>query len=136
MGQNSFNEFLKYTLSQKEVSLAMAQDDAELNRFVEILQSNRFRQAIDTTELFKYITTLSKVFFIVRGSLEKDVYDFIVQYPTGQIEIFDKQSLKSRIATPVYDGVSVIFLITKPVLRQIQKTGLQMLNYVGVTYQS
>lgn len=136
MGQNSFNEFLKYTLSQKEVSLAIAQDEAELNKFVEILQSHGFRQTIDTTELFKYVTIPSKVFFIARGNLPKDIYDFIVQYPTGQIEIFDKRNLKSKIVTPVYNGVSVVLLITKSSLKQIQEAEFQILNHVGVTYQS
>lgn len=136
MDKNNFNDFLICTLSQKEVSLVIAKDGPELKKFIEMLEIGGFRQTIDSVELFKYIETPSKVFFIIHDKLPKDIYDFITQYPTGQIEIFDKQILKSKIATPVYDGVSVIFLITKPSLKHVQEAGFQILNQVGVTYQS
>jgi len=136
MKLNNFDDFLKCTLSQKEVSLVIAKDGSELKKFIEILEIGGFRQTIDSVELFKYVETPSKVFFIIGDKLDKDIYDFITQYPTGQIEIFDNQILKSKVVTPVYDGVSVIFLITKPSLKHVQEAGFQILNQVGLAYQS
>lgn len=136
MGQNNFADFLNYTPSQKEVSLVIAQDESELKDFVEILESQGYRQAIDTSELFKNIESPSKAFFIIRDKLHKDIYDFIVQYPTGQIEIFDKQSMKSRNVVPAYEGISMVFLITKQALKHVQESGFQILESVGITYQS
>jgi len=38
--------------------------------------------------------------------------------------------------TPVYDKVSVIFVITKDALKKTQELGYQMLEHAGVSYQS
>ena len=134
--QKSFTDFLKYTSSQKEVSLAIAKDETELQQFVKSLEADNFRQAIDTSDLFKHITKPSKAFVIIKDKLSKDLYDFIIQYPTGQVEIYDKFNLKSQLVTPVYDKVSVIFIITKDALKKTQELGYQMLEHAGVSYQS
>jgi hypothetical protein len=59
-----------------------------------------------------------------------------VQYPTGQIEIYDTFNLKSQTVVPSYKEVSVIFLITKDVLKKAQEAGFTLLEKVGITYQS
>jgi hypothetical protein len=133
---NTFNDFLKYTSSQKEVSLAIAKDDAELSELVQTLEGQEFRQAVDTSDLFKQITQPGKVFFVVKEALPKDMYDFVVQYPTGQIEIYDKFNLKSQTVTPSYKDVAVIFVITKGALTKTQESGFRILEQVGITYQS
>ncbi len=132
----SFTDFLKYTSSQKEVSLAIAKDEIELQQLIKGLEADNFRQATDTADLFKHITKPSKVFVVVKDKLSKDLYDFIIQYPTGQIEIYDKFNLKSQLVTPVYGKVSVVFVITKDALKKTEELGHQILEHVGVTYQS
>jgi len=133
---NTFNDFLKYTSSQKEVSLAIAKDDTELSELVTTLEGQQFRQAVDASDLFKQITQPGKVFFVVKETLPKDMYDFVVQYPTGQIEIYDKFNLKSQTVTPSYKDVSVIFIMTKGALTKTQESGFRILEQVGITYQS
>lgn len=133
---SKFNDFLKYTSSQKEVSLVVAKDEKELEEFVEILSLADYRQAVDTQELFKRIIHPSKVYFIIRNKLHKDIYDFILQYPTGQVEIFDKERMKSQTVSPIYNGVSIVLLITKQTLSSIQQTGQQLLENTGLTYQN
>ncbi len=132
----SFTDFLKYTLSQKEVSVAIAKDETELQQLVKSLEADSFRQAIDTADLFKHITKSSKVFVIVKDKLSKDLYDFMIQYPTGQVEIYDKFNLKSQLVAPVYDKVSVVFIVTKDALKKTEELGYQMLEHVGIAYQS
>jgi hypothetical protein len=135
--QKSFTDFLEYTLSQKEVSLAIAKDEVELKELIKNLEENSFRQATDASDLLEYITNpSSRVFFVVKEQLPKDLYDFIIQYPTGQVEIYDKFNLKSKLTIPVYDGVSVVFLITKKALKKSQELGFPILRQVGITYQS
>lgn len=131
-----FTDFLKYTLSQKEVSVAIAKDEAELQQLVKSLEADSFRQAIDTADLFKHITKPSKVFVIVKDKLSKDLYDFMIQYPTGQVEIYDKFNLKSQLVAPVYDKASVIFVVTKDALKKTEELGYQMLEHAGIAYQS
>lgn len=134
--QKSFTDFLEHTLSQKEVSLVIAKDETELQQLVKSLEADNFRQAIDTSDLFKHVTKPVKVFVLVKDKLSKDLYDFIIQYPTGQVEIYDKFNLKSQLVTPVYDKVSVIFIVTKDALKKTQELGYQVLEHTGIAYQS
>jgi hypothetical protein len=133
---SKLTDFIKYTFSQKEISLIIAKDQEELEGFVQILADKDFRQAIDTSELFKRIMHPSKVYFIIRKELHKSIYDFILQYPTGQVEIFNRDRMKSEMVSPVYKDVSVIFLVSKQTLSNIQKSGYQLLENTGMTYQS
>ena len=133
---NPFNNFIKFISSQKEISLVVAKDEVELSGFVKILEDEGFNQTFDTLDLFKFINTPSKVFFVIKETLSKDMYDFVVQYPTGQVEIYDKFNLKSQTVIPTYQGVSIIFIITKEALRKTQESGFHILEQVGMTYQN
>lgn len=133
---NTFDDFLKFVNSQKEVSLAIAKDETELAQLASKLEEYKFRQAVDISDLFKQITQPSKSFFVAKESLSKDMYDFVVQYPTGQVEIYDKFNLKSQTVIPNYKDVTVILLITKEVLKKAQEAGFLLLEKVGITYQS
>lgn len=135
--KDTFDNFLKLTPSQKEISLVIAKKSDELSMFLNTLESQNFRQVVDIPDLFKYIFQPSaKVFFVVKGLIPKDIYDFVIQYPTGQVEIYDNFNLKSRLATPIYDKVSIVFLITKDDLKKNNESGFLLLNQVGLTYQS
>lgn len=134
MAYNSLNNFLKYTLSQKEVSLVIARNDEELARFQEVLESNYFKKATEILTLISNIDEPQKIYFVITD-ISKDLYDFLLQYPSGQVEIFDSQKMKSAIISPIYQGVSVVFLIKKETLSQIQKGEFPVLEAVGLTYQ-
>lgn len=133
---NTFEDFLKYANHQKEVSLMIAKDDSELGHFVKKLNEADFRQAVDTSDLFKQITKASKTFVAVKDSLSKDLYDFAVQYPTGQIEIYDKFNLKSQTEVPAYKDVCVIYVLTKTAIKKTQESNFRILEIAGITYQS
>lgn len=133
---NNFTDFLKYAKSQKEVSLVMFNDDIELENTKIILKDNDYRQIDNLLELPNCVTQASKVFFIVENDFPKDLYDFIVQYSSGQIEIYDKSSLKSQIVTPIYDNVSVILVVNKEILQKAQISGLNILENIGLSYQN
>lgn len=133
---NPFNNFIKFISSQKEISLVVAKDEVELSGFVKILEDEGFNQTLDTLDLFKFINTPSKVFFVIKETLSKDMYDFMVQYPTGQVEIYDKFNLKSQTVIPTYKDVSIIFIITKETLKKTQESGFHVLEQVGMTYQN
>lgn len=131
-----FSDFINRTPSQREVSLIVAKDDQELTTFQTILQNRGFRQTVGVHQLLTNITFPSKVFCIVNSSLPKEVYDFIVQYPTGQIEMFDKDRMIGKVTKPSYEDVSVVFILTKENLSNVQKNGYRLLENVGITYQN
>lgn len=134
--KTDFLDYLKFTNSQKEVSLAIAKDDTELRELKEILESKNYKQATEVSQLMLYIDSPCKLYFVVFDQIPKDLYDFIVQYPTGQVEIFDGEKMKSQVATPSYHDVSIIILLTIETLSKIQKENFSILENVGITYQS
>ena len=48
---SKFTNFLKHSLSQKEISLAIAKDDQELNSFEEALHQAGFKKTYDIPEI-------------------------------------------------------------------------------------
>jgi hypothetical protein len=133
---NTIKDFLKFANSQKEVSLMIAKDENELEDFIKKLSEGKFRQAVDTSDLFKQVEKASKSFVVIKDVLPKDLYDFAVQYPTGQVEIYDKFNLKSQMVTPIYKDVTIIYVLTKAALEKTQESGFRILEIAGITYQS
>ena len=133
---NTFSDFLKVVPSQKEVSLVIAKDQVELQTLRKMLDQNGYTQIVDRPEFLKYVSSPSKTYFLVQENLPKRIYDFVLQYPSGQIEVFDKDKMESTIINPVYKDVSVLILVTKDALAKIQQTGFQVLENTGMAYQS
>lgn len=133
---NSFTDFLKHSVSQKEISLAIAKNDQELNQFEETLHQSGFKKAYEVAEILNGIKEDSKVYYFIDEKFPKALYDLIVQYPTGQVEIFDLRSMKSTVVTPSYTKSAIILLVTKDTLSYFQSKGQSILEYVGMAYQS
>lgn len=133
---NTLEDFLKYTDSQKEVSLVIANDDIELLKFSKKLVLNNFQQIQNTFDLLNKVIKPSKSFFIVKKILSQDAFDIIVQYPFGAIRVEDKSSSKVYQVTPIFDNVSIVILMTEQSLNKTQKSGYALLNRVGLIYRS
>ena len=135
MDNNSFQDFLKHTLSQKEISLVIAQDETELKALRETLLMQGYQQVIDGSELVSLVSTPTKAFYQIEYTLPKVVYDFLLQYPTGQIEQCDRNLHKSTIVTPIYEDSAFLLLTTKEMLSKAEQNGFQVLPSAGLTYQ-
>ncbi len=133
---NTIKDFLKFANSQKEVSLMIAKDENELEDFIKKLSEGEFRQAVDTSDLFKQVEKASKSFVVIKDVLPKDLYDFALQYPTGQVEIYDKFNLKSQMVIPVYKDVTIVYVLTKAAIEKTQESGFRILEIAGITYQA
>jgi hypothetical protein len=130
---NNFNEFLNHSLSQKEISLVIAQNNQDFQKITKNLKKVNYQQCNDIFKLLKLISQPSKIFIPIKDKISKDIYDFVAQYPTSQIEIYNKTKLKSQVSTPIYQNVSIIVLIKKDFLK---KTKFPLLEKVGITYQN
>lgn len=134
--KNSLADFLNYTLGQKELSLIIAKDEDESRKFRETLHEHSFRQIIDGSELITLTQSPNKIFYQVDIVLPKVVYDFLVQYPTGQIEQFDRMERKSNVVTPTYKDSAFILLITKDMLAKAEQDGFLILQSAGLAFRS
>lgn len=127
----TIEEFFKIAPGSKEVSLAIAKNNKEILDFSRSLDEADFEQAEGVFDLFK----LPKTYMTISENMDKNVYDFVVQYPTGQVEVFDKERMRSEMLSPDYNR-SVILLVEKGALNKLQAKGFDLLSAVGLAYQS
>jgi hypothetical protein len=125
-------EFLNITFGSKEVGLMIAQDSHELESFISSAEGFGFKRFRGLPDLFE----LSKIYVVADESLEKDVYDFIVQYPTGQIEIFDSKISQSRTLSPDYNNSAIVVIVLKESLNKLEAKGFDLLASVGPAFQT
>lgn len=128
----SIEEFLSVMQGGKEVGLIIAQNEAELSSFAKALDRFDFKRLENIFDLF----TFSKTYLVADQNMDKGVYDFIVQYPTGQVEIFNKELMQSQTIAPDYKNSAVVLLVEKNNLNKIQEKGFDLLGVAGPAFQS
>jgi len=131
-----FNEFLNKTPGQKEISLVIAKNNEEINSFTKEFNIKNYTQSKDPSELLENIKKSAKTYYLINENIDKNIYDILIQFPTGQIEIFDKNSMKSEVICPKYDNLNIIFLTEEKILNNIQKKKFDILSNVGLTYRN
>lgn len=138
MAKNSkkIKEYLNFVKSQKEVGLMIAENDKELKEFEKELALSSFSKSNNISELGESLKKPGKNYMVLKNKDSKNVYDFLLQYPTGQIEIFNQEYMKSNIIAPDYSKNTVLFATTKEILLKIKDEGYDLLSYAGLTYQS
>jgi len=125
-------KFIEYSVSQKEVSLIITKDKEEIQIATQILIGLGYHEEINVSDMVKLVSQPSKVFITLKDDFSKDIYDFVVQYSTGQVEIYDKVNLKSQTVTPAYKDVSIIVVSDE---ETIKKSKFPILEKVGLTYR-
>jgi hypothetical protein len=136
----NFAEFLTYALKVKEVALVLASDEREQIILQELLTQANFSSVPDVFTLMEKLKVGGKYLIIINSSTSsedlKKYYDFVAQYATGQIELFDHQASKTVLATPNYGNTSVILLVNKNDLKLFALKGFNFLDNCGLTYHS
>ncbi len=128
----NFQDFLSHLPGQKEVSLVIVGNQGEFAELSSQLDNADYKLANHPRDLM----THPKIYTILGSSIEKDVYDFISQYPTGQVELFNAGDMRSEVSQPDYEGKVVLALVTKDDLAEIEKQGFDILSKIGMTYRS
>ena len=128
----SLEEFLAVTAGSKEVGLIIAKDASELDGFAQSLDGLGFMRL----EKVSGLLNLQKSYLVIHEDNAKDAYDFTVQYPSGQVEIFDKEQMQSQSFSPDYDKLNLVLLAVKDDLNRLQTKGFDLLSAVGPAFQS
>src|SRR3989338_11112693 len=128
----SIEEFLSVMIGSREVGLVIAKNEAEISSLTKAMDRSDFKRSENISDLLKSPQT----YLVADENIDKDVYDFIVQYPTGQVEIFDKKLMQSRTLSPDYKKQGVILLVDKDNLNKIQEKGFDLLGTTGPAFQS
>ncbi|MFA6273326.1 MAG: hypothetical protein WC673_02460 [Candidatus Paceibacterota bacterium] len=130
--KGEIKQFLNTLVGQREVGLAIAKDEAELASLAKAMDGFDFKRSENIADLLKF----PKTYFVITGDMDKDVYDFVVQYSTGQVEIFDKKLMRSQTLSPDYKNSAIVLLVDKDNLNKIQEKGFDLLSATGPAFQS
>ena len=124
-------EFIKVTNGSREVGLIIARSTLELENAAHLVESAGFAEVRGIDDLLKN----AKHYLLLGKKIDKGIYDFLVQYPTGQVEIFDNQSNKSRLFSPDYSQASVMVLILLEDLLVLEEGGIVLREVAGPAFQ-
>lgn len=127
----SLKEFLDTLAGSKEVGLVIAEDQKNLKNLSKLLDDAGFNRSIGITNVFES----QKSYIIVDENIGKSIYDFAVQYPTGQVEIFDDKDMWSKVFSPDYRS-GIVLLVAQGILNNLQTKGFDLLSAVGPAYRS
>lgn len=128
----TLEEFLTITAGTKEIGLIIAKDASELAFLTRSLDERGFKQS----KIVASLLDLQGCYFLLNEFVAKDAYDFAVQYPSGQVEIFDKSQMQSHSYSPNYSSLNPIFLVIKEDLHKLQAKGFDLLSVVGPAFQT
>lgn len=136
LNNDELKKFLQVASGSGEVALVIAENEAELQEFQQAFKKTGFIKVDRTSELLNRMDQPGKLLFTLNGIINKNVYDFLMQYSTGQVEIFDSSKMQSRITTPDYKNLSVVVLVTKLNLVVLETQGYGIRMNAGVAYQT
>lgn len=120
-------DFLKIISMSHEIGMIIAKNQENIDNTSKILEDNGFEQQQKVMGFFD----VSKSYFIVNPLHPKEIYDFVTQYQTGQVEVFDKEEVSSKVFSPEYEDLSIILLITEDDLNKLETNNFSILSSVG-----
>ncbi len=133
---DELEKFLRAASGQQEAALVIAKNEEAFQKVRRTLEEDSFTKAEGVTELLARIDGGGKIYFALSDTMDKDTYDFLVQYPTGQVEIFDRSKMQSHVAVPDYGNLSIAVLITTKNLAALEAQGFDLRGHTGIAYQA
>lgn len=126
------SEFVRVASGGREAALILAQSESEIAEITRFLEGEGFKRADNLKDFF----VLPKLFYFTGDKLDKDIYDFVVQYPSGHVEIFDKEKMVSQTLSPDYGNKTIIIIMTKENFQKARSQGLDLIPAIGPSYQT
>lgn len=131
--QEEIRKFLGRTDGSMEACLMIAEDERSRAALEQAVSDSGFQMTKNLTEIFDSIRNGSRIYFTVGDTLGSNLYNILVQYPTGQVTAYDGHN--NLVANPDYQKGSVLILITKENLEKIERGERSLLRLVGLTWQ-
>jgi len=75
------------------------------------------------------------VFISASAELPKALYDLVAQYPTGQVQLNDPETLAPLVANPKYEGNTVVVVTTEDAVSRSQASGFDFLGATGLCWR-
>jgi hypothetical protein len=120
--------FLEKLTGSKEVGLFVIDNDP-LNQSEGVVIGDGFKTALP-----KDYTGESDYLFILDAENAKKLYDFAVEYPTGQVSSMDRDGNRIWV-TPNYNKSRIVIMNERNLLVELQKHDMDFTEIYGITYQ-
>lgn len=131
-----FKQFLEDATAQKELPLALAKDNEEFVHFHDLMTEQGFVGSDKIFDVIKQLESKKKIYFVINQHNIKIAYDFILQYPTGQVNLLNKEDMSNISYSPKYNSHSLVLLTTDEFISHLQKNSLNFLENIGMVYRS
>ncbi len=131
--QNETQKFLQLATSAREASLMVTENEKEIEALEREASNFGFKKSQNVREIFNAMKNGEKTYFILKNELGNNVYNILVQYPTGQINANDGHN--NLVANPNYQTGAILILIAKDNLAEIEKGEKSLLKIVGLTWK-
>lgn len=131
--QAEIRKFLEMTSRSTEACLMIARDEQEFSALEQEVGDFGFQKTRNVAEIFDSIQSGNKAYFTLGNTLGNNIYNILIQYPTGQVTAYDGHN--NLVANPDYQKGSVLILITKENLKEIERGEKSLLRLVGLTWQ-
>ena len=135
-----FQEFVGYAMGSRDVSLAVSSAGFELAGWEEQLLKAGWKKAESIAELAQKISTGGKYYLLFNEFATEDelkpAYDFALQYPAGQVSVFDEQKMANLALSPNYEDSGIIYLFTQAVLDKAKEKSFQFVGNCGLTFKN
>lgn len=129
----SIEGFLSVIMGSREAGLVIAKNDKELANFIKVVDKFNLKPLLS---VFEYQNASHGWYIVINDRTKyKDIYDFVCQYPLTVITLFDSVNSKTFSCKPDYKN-PIIFLITEETLKDVQKTGFNLLGRAGLAYRT
>jgi hypothetical protein len=125
------DHFCKLTDGETALPLIIADSEDQLKFIIEYLQTHNYALVTDFGTWLENLTKTG-MYSCVLAAPHKSLYDMIVQYPMGQIQLIRPHDLAPILIAPHYEA-SRILVITNHHLNQWQQDGYDLLAAVGMT---
>jgi len=134
--RSSFITFLEHILSSRDVSLAIAPDGESLKELIDLALAHGITQCNNAYEMVrKFENPDFDLFVVLDTNLPKPLYDLVAQYPTGQVQLNDPETLKPIVANPRRENNAALIIAEKKVINAAQAAGFNFLQHVGLCWQ-
>lgn len=130
------SQFLEHIVSSREVSLAVTADTESLAEMVEVVSAGGFTRCEDAFAMIRAIQVPRYlVFTVLTADAPKPLYDFVVQYPTGMVQLGHPDSLTQVVAHASWENNAVLVVATRKTMEATQTKGYRFLEGVGMCWQ-
>jgi hypothetical protein len=130
--QLKMKDFLKFAGSQKEPALLVIEDPSNLDDITGLLDRQEFRKVSGAKELMQGLEEGNRMYIVLAPELSKELYDAIVQFPTGGIEVQDSETFEQHVRQFDPNEIALVIVSTRENLDSVEKNfGIR--DKVGVT---